>query len=84
MSVSWGASTIWKNDDKQRKKHTHSNMGFKFTTLQGKKIYIHIYAQVPKQYPLDAAAETKIGSTGLHFKSKTLHHSRPQEIGTKA
>ena len=25
-----------------------------------------------KTYPLDAAAETKIGSTGLHFTSKTL------------
>ena len=37
--------------------------------------YKHVKT-IRRKYPLEAAAETKIGSTGLHFRSKTLQHQK--------
>lgn len=36
-----------------------------------------------RSYLLDAAAETKTGSTGLHFRSKTLHRTSIVRARTK-
>lgn len=56
--------TLAKNNFKNNNRHGDYNLICKRTRL-GKL----------KTYPLDAAAETKIGSTGLHFMSKTLQQN---------
>ena len=37
---------------------------------------IQTFKTIRRKYPLEAAAEIKIGSTGLHFRSKTLQHQK--------